>query len=97
MWQGILPPKQSDLPPEVAEQAVHSFLDRHYRQALDEPLPYLDEKTPRQAANTKKGRENVVAWLKMLENSEARRATKQGQQPYDFYWMWCELKVDDLR
>ncbi len=91
------PPKQSDLPPEVAEQAVHSFLDRHYRHSLDEPLPYLDEKTPRQTAKTKKGRENVVAWLKMLENSEARRATKQGQQPYDFYWMWCELKVDDLR
>ena len=90
-------PVQSELPPEVAEQAIHSFLDTHYRQALDDPLPYLDGKTPRHAAKTKKGRAQVINWLKKLENSEARRAASQEQQPYDFQWMWREMKIDDAR
>ena len=86
-------PEQAELPPEVAEQAVHFFLDRHYRQTLDEPLPFLNDKTPRQAAKTKKGREQVINWLKKLENSEGRRAASQGQEPYDFQWMWQEMKI----
>jgi hypothetical protein len=32
-------PSEPDLPPEVAEQAIHSYLDDHYRHALDDPLP----------------------------------------------------------
>ncbi len=90
-------PSQSELPPEVAEQAIHSYLDTHYRQALDDPLPYFNGKTPRQAVRTKKGRAQVISWLKKLENSEARRAASQGQQPYDFQWMWREMKIDDPR
>ena len=90
-------PVQSELPPEVAEQAIHSYLETHYRQALDDPLPYFDGKTPRQAARTKKGRVQVIRWLKKLENTEARRAAGQEQQPYDFQWMWREMKVDDAR
>ena len=90
-------PDQSELPPEVAEQVIHSFLDNHYRQVLDEPLPFLDDKTPRQAAKTKKGRAQVISWLKKLENSEVRRTASEGQQPFDFEWMWRELKIDDPR
>ena len=88
-------PVQSELPPEVAEQAVHSYLDGHYRQTLDGPVPYLDDKTPRQAAKTKKGRAQVINWLKKLENSEYRRASSQGQAPYSFQWMWRELGIDN--
>jgi hypothetical protein len=84
---------EADLPPEVAEQAIHSFLDNHYRRTLDDPVPALDGKTPRQAAKTKKGRAQVIEWLKRLENSEYRRATSQGQKPYDTAWMWRELKL----
>jgi hypothetical protein len=39
----------------------------------------------------------VINWLKKLENSEARRAASQEQQPYDFQWMWREMKIDDAR
>src|SRR6516162_133289 len=90
-------PSEPDLPPEVAEQAIHSYLDDHYRHVLDDPLPLLDGKTPRQAAKTKKGRAQVVGWLKLLENSEFRRAAGQGHNPYDTAWMWRELKVEDSR
>ena len=53
--------------------------------------------TPRQAVKTKKGRAQVVGWLKLLENSEFRRAAGQGHNPYDTAWMWRELKVEDSR
>jgi hypothetical protein len=72
---------EPDLPPEVAHQVIHSYLDDHYRRTLDDPLPLLDGKTPRQAVKTKKGRAQVVGWLKLLENSEFRRAAGQGTIP----------------
>jgi hypothetical protein len=90
-------PMEPDLPPEIAEQAVHGYLDDHYRRTLDDPLPNLNGKTPRQAVKTKKGRRQVVDWLKYLENSEFRRAAEQGHEPYDMAWMWRELKLDETR
>ena len=80
--------------PEIAAEIIQHTLDQHYRQSLDEPIPALDNKTPRQCAKSKKGREKVIDWLKHLENSELRRAASQGQEPYDSNWMWDELKLD---
>jgi hypothetical protein len=79
--------------PELAAEIIHHHLDQHYRRALDEPIPVLGNKTPRQCASSKKGREKVIEWLKHLENSEQRRAADQGQAPYDSRWMWEELKL----
>jgi len=87
-------PTKPDLPPEVAEEAIRTFLDDHYRSTLDDPLPLLGGKSPRQAAKTKKGRAQVVDWLKQLENGESRRAAREGQKPYDTAWMWRELKIE---
>ena len=83
-----------NIDPEIAAEIVHNMLDQHYRQCLDDPIPALDNKTPRQSMSTKKGREKVVEWLKHLENSELRRAASQGQIPYDSGWMWDELKLE---
>jgi hypothetical protein len=83
--------------PEIAAEAIHNMLDQHYRQCLDEPIPMLGDKTPRQCARSKKGREQVIEWLKYLENNELRRATGQGQAPYDSSWMWEELKLAKYR
>ena len=79
--------------PKIAAEIIHSTLDQHYRQCLDEPIPALDNKTPRQCARSKMGREKVIEWLKYLENNELHRAADQGQEPYDSSWMWDELKL----
>lgn len=79
--------------PDIAVEVIHQMLDQHYRQCLDEPIPSLGNKTPRQCVKSKKGREQVIEWLKYLENNELRRATSQGQKPYDSSWMWQELKL----
>ena len=50
------------------------------------------------AARTLRGRENLVAWLKHLENRS--RHTMDRNDPmatYEFTWMWRELNVEHLR
>lgn len=94
---GAPAPQEDEIPPEIAQQLIHQYLDDHYRQTLDDPIPSLAGKSPRQAVKTKKGRAQVVEWLKHLENNEHRRAKSQGQEPYDTAWMWRELKIEDER
>jgi hypothetical protein len=42
-------------PEEERPTIIHSSLDRHYRNLLDQPIPMLGNKLPRAAANTAKG------------------------------------------
>jgi hypothetical protein len=82
-----------DIDPKIESDIIHHTLDQHYRKCLDEPIPALDNKTPRQCARNKTGRKKVTEWLKQLENNELRRAAEAGQEPYDSSWMWKELKL----
>ena len=90
-------PDEPAIPPEEAAQVTHSYLDDHYRRTLDDPLPMLDGKTLREAASTRKGRARVIDWLKQLENTEHRRAARQGHRPYDTAWLWRELGIEAPR
>lgn len=65
---------EPSIPPEVATPLIHAMLDRHYRAALDEPVPMLGDVTPRAAARTKAGRDRLAAWLKHLENGSGRHS-----------------------
>ncbi|MDB5525059.1 MAG: hypothetical protein JWM58_2822 [Rhizobium sp.] len=91
-------PTDSDLPLEIAEQIVHQFMDRQYRETLDQPVGMLGNKTPRQAVNTASGRKKVAEWLKYLENQSARQPSPDDPMAtYNFQWMWEELGIKDLR
>ncbi len=90
-------PKPSGLTPEEERQAVHAALDQHYRRQLDEPVPALGNISPRRAAKSAKGREKLVAWLKLLENHTARHDPADPMASYDLSWIWRELDVADLR
>ena len=85
------------IPPEEAARIIHAYFDEHFRRTLDEPLPVLDGKTPRQAATTPEGREQAIDWLKQLENTEHHRAAQQGEKPYDTAWIWRELGLEAPR
>ena len=77
---------------------MHAVLDQHYRKILDEPIPMLGGKTPRQAVRSKTGRPKVLAWLKYLENSNARhRGPDDPMATYDLSWLWAELGLADER
>lgn len=88
----------SEVPPEIAEQVVHQFMDRQYRETLDQPVGMLGNKTPRQAAKSAAGRQKVAEWLKYLENQSASQPDPADPMTtYSFEWMWKELGVRDLR
>lgn len=90
--------ESSDIPPEIAEQVVHQFMDRQYRETLDQPVGMLGNKTPRQVAQTATGRQKVAEWLKHLENQSAKQPNSADPMAtYSFEWMWHELGVVDLR
>ena len=78
---------------KIEAEIIHHTLDQHYRKCMNEPIPALDNKTPRQCARNKAGRKKVIEWLKQPENNELRRAAAAGQKPYDSSWMWKELKL----
>ncbi|CCV06943.1 conserved hypothetical protein [Mesorhizobium metallidurans STM 2683] len=88
----------SQIPPELAEQVIHEYLDRHYKDTLDQPVGMLGNKTPRQAAKIPTGRQKLAEWLKYLENQTARQPDPtHPMATYSFEWMWKELDVHDLR
>ena len=82
-----------EISPEIARQIAHEYMDEHYRETLDAPLPALGGKSPRQAVRSKVGREKVLDWLKLLENHAQNNDTEIGE--YDFSWMWAELGLQD--
>lgn len=85
-----------EVPPEIARQITLEYLDRHYRETLDQPLPALDGKTPRKAVRSAAGRTKVVEWLKYLENASAKNIGSP-MADYDFGWMWDVLGLGDKR
>lgn len=91
-------PQQFDIPEHERCAVVHETLDRHYREMLDNPVPMLGGKSPRDAVKTPRGRIKVVGWLKMMENTTAKAADQNSAlATYDFSWLWIELGIDQLR
>jgi hypothetical protein len=90
-------PTSSGLSRKEERRLIHTQLDRHYRQQLDEPVPMLGDISPRKAAKTAKGRAKIASWLKFLENRTAQQDPGTAMAEYDFTWLWQELGVADLR
>ncbi|MAE94646.1 MAG: hypothetical protein CL910_08305 [Deltaproteobacteria bacterium] len=85
-----LPADSTNVPPE-AEQLLLEFKQNHYDGWLDEPLPALGGKTPRESAATAQGRAAVDVLLKDMENHERRSA---GASAFDFSPLRRELRLE---
>lgn len=86
-------PELSRIPPEMEAKLLGEFYEQHYRGWLDEPLPALGGRTPRQAAGLRSGRGKVISLLKAMENM-AERQRRDGRTAYDFGWMWAALGLE---
>jgi len=82
-----------EIPPEVAAAADAQFYEEHYRKWLDEPVPALDGRTPREAAGVKSAHPQLISLLKGMENMSDRER-RAGPPAYDFAWMWGELGLE---
>ena len=72
---------RENIPPEV-EQEIARINEEQHDRWVDESVPVLGGKTPREAIKTKKGREKVEELLKQFENIEERRK-RAGKSWYD--------------
>ena len=91
------PAEERPIMNEEVSEIQGDYLKEHYGRVLDGPVPMLGNKIPRKAVKTKKGRSEVVEWLKTMENLECRRSQIVGSEPFDMTWIWGELKIDALR
>jgi hypothetical protein len=91
--------ESKDVPPELRDAgnvAAEQYLTAHYERWLDEPVPRLDDKTPRRAAASQELRPRVVEMLKELEGMY-EKALSSGEPAFDPTWMWDELGLGDDR
>lgn len=86
-------PRRPQIPPEVEAQIVGEFYERHYRDWLDQSVPALGNRTPRQAARLESVRPRLIGLLKEFEN-QSERMRREGRPAYDFGWMWQELGLE---
>jgi hypothetical protein len=61
----IAKPEPVEMTPGLTA-AVQAMMDRHYMQWLDEPLPVLGGRTPRQACATPAGRQQVALLVRTI-------------------------------
>ena len=73
-----------DFLPDEIVQIEQNFLQEYYCKWLDEPVPALENKTPRQASESKQGREKLIL---LLDDFESR-----GGAPVD--WLREQLNIE---
>ena len=73
----------SGLPPEVEREIVLRAKTERYRRWVDERLPALDGRTPREAARSETGRRALEDLLRDIENGEERQRL-EGGAAFDF-------------
>jgi SEC-C motif len=83
----------SDVPPEVVSKLFEQTMRRVYANWADEPIPLLDNKTPRQAMQSAAGLERVKGLLRSYEANEAEMASQDGRPIVAFDFLWDALGI----
>jgi hypothetical protein len=82
-----------DLPPEAVAQAIEQVLHRHYASWVDEIIPALGGRTPRQAITTPAGLERVKGLLREYEEGERTQSAAQGRPAVSYQFLWDALGI----
>lgn len=82
-----------DLDPQMLAQAFEGAIRRAYANWADEPIPALNNKTPRQAMLTPAGLERVKGLLRSYEAGEAAQASQQGRPQVSYNFLWATIGV----
>ena len=75
--------KEPEIPPEIQRELVLKYKTEHYAHWVDESLPALGGRTPREAVKSEAGRRQVEELLRDFENGEEHQA-RAGHAAYDF-------------
>jgi hypothetical protein len=82
-----------EIPPEVRQQLVTEYMERHFAAWPDTPIPALDGQTARQAVKTAAGRDKVSALLRDFENGEEHKR-RAGEPYYEIARLRAELGLE---
>ncbi|MBI5187187.1 MAG: SEC-C domain-containing protein [Nitrospinae bacterium] len=85
--------KRDKKPETLSEEKklyMRSYLENYYRQWLDDKIPALGGRTPREAVQDEKGRQNVLEMLRDLENDQEKKRQK-GEPCFNVDFMKKEL------
>lgn len=91
--QNPSPDSRPQIEPEIEQQIVEQLMTEYYRRWLNEPVPALGGKTPRQAVKTKTGREKVRQLLKEIEFDQDIARSK-GRPAFDLAEIKRELGLE---
>lgn len=83
--------QQVSLSPDQTTTLVQQMYESTYEKWVDQPIPMLEGKTPRQACSTAAGRERVRGLLNMYESNELRLAKTDGRRPASFKFLWQQV------
>ncbi len=90
------PEPSAEISPEIEEQMMEQFYRKHYKAFLDEPVPMIDNLTPRKAALVPGMRPKLIELIKGHMNQIDNLRIEKG---YDINidWIIDELGLDELR
>jgi Antitoxin Xre/MbcA/ParS C-terminal toxin-binding domain len=87
--------EEEELPEEI--EAMQAEMEAQYhREWLDQKIPALGDRTPREAVRTFEGRVRVMRLLKEMEAVEGARV-RDGKLAYDFAELTQELGITFVR
>ena len=82
-----------DIDPQELTRAMAEIVKRTYANWADEPIPALNNKTPRLAIQTASGLERVKGLLRSYESGEKAQAAQQGRSEISYDFLWQSLGV----
>ena len=84
---------RTDRSPEAKAEVVIQGIQQMYVNWADEPLPYLNDRTPREAIQTPEGLEQVKFLLHAYEHHDPKQAKAQRRDPVMFAFLWQSLGI----
>jgi SEC-C motif/Protein of unknown function (DUF2384) len=84
-------PTPPQLPPEVVSEIIEKHIRQTYADWADQPLPALNNRTPREAIRTPEGLEQVKFLLHSYEHGEIQQAKDQHRTPVSYDFLWQKL------
>ncbi|MFH1436059.1 MAG: SEC-C metal-binding domain-containing protein [Pseudomonadota bacterium] len=93
LWRTLNRAQRPTGPAEHLPQDEYTeFMKRNYEKWLNEKIPSLEGKTPREAVHTKTGKQKVVELVKNVETIEKYNKL-DGRPHFDVSWVWERLGI----
>ena len=90
------PDPSEEISKEVEEEVLRKFYAQQYKQFLDEPVPMINNLTPREAAKTPAMRPKLIELIKLHLKQIDSQCIEKGID-INIDWVLDELELEELR